>query len=166
VLNVVLPHNLMPLYKFILLPIHFNFFGNISITLEVGNDNMIAVGHSKSYQILSSSDLQNCIKMGKPTLAKEGNVIRMDLTKTCLSALYLANARSIQDQSKFSIGGAQEKIFRLDSNTYVVYSLRKISTNHVCPKAKSISTTDLFRPNSQDQPQLLHLDHGSHHHGR
>jgi hypothetical protein len=26
----------------------------------------------------------------------------------------------------------------LDSNKYVVYSLGKINTNHVCPKAKSI----------------------------
>jgi len=30
------------------------------------------------------------------------------------------------------------KDFRLDSNTYVVYSLGKHNTNHVCPKAKSI----------------------------
>jgi hypothetical protein len=29
------PHNLMPLYKFILLPIHFNFTGNVSVTPKV-----------------------------------------------------------------------------------------------------------------------------------
>jgi len=28
----VTPHNLMPLYKFIPLPVHFNFSGNISVT--------------------------------------------------------------------------------------------------------------------------------------
>ncbi len=47
------------------------------------------------------------------------------------------------DRCKFSIGGAQEKIFRLDSNMYVVYSLGKINTNHVCPKAKSISAIQI-----------------------
>ena len=57
--------------------------------------------------------------------------------------MYLANAKDIQDRCKFSIGGAQEKIFRLDSNTYVVYSLGKINTNHVCPKAKSISAIQI-----------------------
>jgi hypothetical protein len=31
----------------------------------------------------------------------------------------------------------------LDSNTYVVYSLGKISTNHVCPKAKTISAVQI-----------------------
>jgi hypothetical protein len=41
----VTPHNLMPLYKFIPLPIHFNFSGNVSVTPEVGATNMIAVGH-------------------------------------------------------------------------------------------------------------------------
>jgi hypothetical protein len=65
------------------------------------------------------------------------------LTKTCLRALYLADAKNIQDRCKFSIGGAQEKIFRLDSNTYVVYSLGKINTNHVCPKAKSVSAIQI-----------------------
>jgi hypothetical protein len=139
----VAPQNLMQLYEFIPLPVHFNFSGNVSVTPEVGNDNMIAVGHSQSYQIISSSDLQTCNKMGETYFCKGRNVLLTDLTKTCLGALYLANAKDIQDRCKFSIGGAQEKIFRLDSNTYVVYSLGKINTNHVCPKAKSISAIQI-----------------------
>jgi hypothetical protein len=139
----VAPQNLMQLHEFIPLPVHFNFSGNVSVTPEVGNDNMIAVGHSQSYQIISSSDLQTCNKMGDTYFCKGRNVLLTDLTKTCLGALYLANAKDIQDRCKFSIGGAQEKIFRLDSNTYVVYSLGKINTNHVCPKAKSISAIQI-----------------------
>jgi hypothetical protein len=72
--------------------------------------------------------------MGETYFCKGRNVLLTDLTKTCLGALYFADAKNIQGQCKFSIGGAQEKIFCLDSNTYVV----KINTNHVCPKAKSI----------------------------
>jgi hypothetical protein len=53
------PHNLMPLYEFILLPVHFNFSRNVSVMPEVGTTNMIAVGHSQSYQLLSSMDLQS-----------------------------------------------------------------------------------------------------------
>ncbi|MFN9937872.1 MAG: hypothetical protein ACK56I_00210, partial [bacterium] len=68
----VAPHNLMQLYEFIPMPVHFNFSGNVSVTPEVGNNNMIAVGHSQSYQIISSSDLQTCNKMGTPIFAKEG----------------------------------------------------------------------------------------------
>ena len=139
----VTPHNLMPLYEFIPLPIHFNFTGNVSVTPEVGINNMIAVGHSQSYQELSSTDLQGCNKMGETYFCKGRNVLLTDLTKTCLGALYLADNKNIQNRCKFSIGGAQEKIFRLDSNTYVVYSLGKISTNHVCPKAKTISAVQI-----------------------
>jgi hypothetical protein len=131
-------HNLMPLYKFIPLPVHFNFSGNISVTPEVGATNMIAVGHSQSYQLLSSTDLKSCNKMEQTYFCKGRNILLTDLNKTCLGALYLADTKNIQGQCKFSIGGAQEKIFHLDSNTYMVYSLRKINTNHVCPKAKSI----------------------------
>jgi hypothetical protein len=162
----VTPHNLMPLFDFIPLPIHFNFSGNVLVTPEVGATNMIAVGHSQSYQLLSSTDLQSCNKMGETYFCKGRNVLLTDLTKTCLSALYLADNKNIRGRCKFSIGGAQEKIFRLDSNTYVVYSLGKISTNHVCPKAKTISgCPDFIRPNCTDQPQLLHQDNGPHHNG-
>jgi hypothetical protein len=139
----VTPHNLMPLYEFIPLPIHFNFSGNVSVTPEVGANNMIAVGHSQSYQELSSTDLQGCNKMGETYFCKGRNVLLTDLTKTCLGALYLADNQNIHSRCKFSVGGAQEKIFRLDSNTYVVYSLGKISTNHVCPKAKTISAVQI-----------------------
>ena len=41
----VTPHNLMPLYEFIPLPVYFSFSGNVSVTLEVGTNNLIAVGH-------------------------------------------------------------------------------------------------------------------------
>jgi len=139
----VTPHNLMPLYEFIPLPIHFNFSGNVSVTPEVGTNNMIAVGHSQSYQELSSTDLQACNKMGETYFCKGRNVLMTDLTKTCLGALYLADNKNIHGRCKFSVRGAQEKIFRLDSNTYVVYSLGKISTNHICPKAKTISAVQI-----------------------
>jgi hypothetical protein len=46
----VAPHNIMSLYEFIPLPVHFIFSGNISITHEVGMNN-ITLGHSKSYQL-------------------------------------------------------------------------------------------------------------------
>jgi len=139
----VTPHNLMPLFKFIPLPIYFNFKSNIMVTPEVGSDNMIAVGHSESYQLISSADLQDCNKLGDTYFCKGRNVLLKDLTKTCLSTLYLADHTNIQSKCKFTVDGAQEKIFRLDSHTYVVYSLGKISTNQVCPKAKAISAVQI-----------------------
>jgi hypothetical protein len=105
----VAPHNLMPLFEFIPLPVHFNFSGNVSVTTEVSTNNMIAVGHSQSYQLISSSDLQMCNKMGETYFCKGRNVLLTDLTKTCLGALYLADSKKIQDRCKFSISGASGK---------------------------------------------------------
>jgi hypothetical protein len=133
----------MPLFEFIPLPVYFNFTSNVTVMPEVGSNNMIVVGHSESYQLLSSSDLQNCNKLGDAYFCKGRNVLLKDLTKTCLRAFYLADHTNIQTRCKFTVNGAQEKIFRLDSHTYVVYSLGKISTNQVCPKAKSISAVQI-----------------------
>jgi hypothetical protein len=112
----VTPHNLMPLFEFIPLPVYFNFTSNVTVTPEVGSNNMIAVGHSESYQLLSSSDLQNCNKLGETYFCKGRNVLLKDLTKTCLGALYLADHTNIQTRCKFTVHGAQEKNFRLDSH--------------------------------------------------
>jgi hypothetical protein len=38
--------NLLNLYEFLPLPIYFSFATNISITLDVGSMNLLAIGHS------------------------------------------------------------------------------------------------------------------------
>jgi hypothetical protein len=40
---------------------------------------------------------------------------------------------------KFSIDSTRVKIFSLGNNTWLVYSIRTIATNHVCPKAGNLS---------------------------
>jgi hypothetical protein len=39
-------------YKFLLLPIHFNFTANISIAPDVRQNHLLAIGHSKSIQTI------------------------------------------------------------------------------------------------------------------
>jgi hypothetical protein len=48
---------LLELYKFLPLPIHFNFSANISITPVVRQNNFLAIGHSKSFQTICTTDL-------------------------------------------------------------------------------------------------------------
>ena len=47
--------NLLNLYEFLPLPIHFDFAANISITPDVGQTNLLAIGHSS----VLSSDFQH-----------------------------------------------------------------------------------------------------------
>jgi hypothetical protein len=77
-LPLVSPHNLMPLFEFIPLPVYFNFTSNVTVTPEVGSNNMITIGHSESYQLLSLSDLQDCNKLGDTYFCKGRNVLLKD----------------------------------------------------------------------------------------
>jgi len=51
--------NLLELYEFLLLPIHFNFSANSSLIPDVGLNNLLAIGHSKSFQTISSLHLRD-----------------------------------------------------------------------------------------------------------
>jgi len=58
--------NLLPLYEFIPLLIHFNFSANILVILDVGQAGLIliAIGHTQAFETLSSLDLANCKCLG------------------------------------------------------------------------------------------------------
>jgi len=88
--------NLLELYKFLQLPIHFNFSANVSVTPDVGQDNHLAIGHSKSFQTISSTDLHSCLYLGDTFFCKGRKVMETSLQKSCLGSLYLANAEAIQ----------------------------------------------------------------------
>jgi hypothetical protein len=87
-------------YEFLPLLIHFNFSANVSITPDVG---LLAIGHSKSFQTISSSDLHSCLHLGDTFFCKGRKVMETSLKKSCPGSLYLANSNSIQNSCKFKI---------------------------------------------------------------
>jgi hypothetical protein len=130
----VTPHNLMPLYKFIPLPIHFNFSGNVSVTPEVGATNMIAVGHSQSYQLLSFTDLQSCNKMGETYFCKGRNVLLTDLTKP-------ASVPSTWRTTKTFKDGASSQSEEPEQRSFIWTATHTWCT----PLGKSVPTTPVQR---------------------
>jgi hypothetical protein len=101
--------NLLNLYIFMPLPIHFDFAANISIMLDVGQTNLLAIGHSQSFQAISCTDLHACLHLGDTFFCKGRKV---NLKISCLGALYMANSNSIQNHCQFRIAEAREKIFK------------------------------------------------------
>ncbi len=89
--------NLLNLYEFLPLPIHFDFAANISITSDVGQTNLLSIGHSQSFQAISSTDLHACLHLGDTFFCKRRKVMETNLKRSCLGALYLANSNSIQN---------------------------------------------------------------------
>jgi hypothetical protein len=64
--------NLLELYEFLPLPIHFNFSANILITPDVGQNNLLAIGHSKSFQLSPALICIHASTSETPSFAREG----------------------------------------------------------------------------------------------
>jgi len=135
--------NLLNLYEFLPLPIHFNFASNISITPDVGSTNLLAIGHSQSFQTISSADLHTCLHLGDTFFCKGRKVMETSLKRSCLGALYMANSESIQNHCRFKIAEAREKIFELSENTWAINSVGTISTNEVCPAVNDVNAMQI-----------------------
>jgi hypothetical protein len=95
--------NLLKLYEFLPLPIHFNFSAKVLINPNVGQNNLSAIGHSKYFQTISSTDLHSCFHLGDNFFSKGRKVMETSLKKSSLGLLYLANAEAIQTTCKFKV---------------------------------------------------------------
>ena len=125
---------LLPLYEFVSLPIHFNFSANISVVPDVGRADLIAIGDTETFQTLSSSDLAGCRRLGQTFFCSGSSILKTNLVHDCLGSLFLGTASLIKTNCKFRISDTREKIFSLGNNTWLIYSVGTIATNHYCPK--------------------------------
>jgi hypothetical protein len=73
-LQFVKTENLLPLYEFISLPIYFNFSSNVSVIMDIGIWDLITIGNTKAFQMLSTSDLANCKHLSQ-TFFCEGRTV-------------------------------------------------------------------------------------------
>jgi hypothetical protein len=140
--------NLLNVYKFLPLPIHFNLAANISINQDIGPTNLLTIGHSQSFQTISSSDLHTCLHLGDTFFCKGRKVMETSLKRSCLGALYVANSHLIQNNCHFKIAEARKKIFELSENTWAVYSVGTISTNEVCPASNNVTEMQIQSGNT------------------
>jgi hypothetical protein len=67
------------------------------------------------------------------------SVLQSNIIDDCLGSLYLESATLIKHNCKFRIDSTQKKIYSLGNTTWLVYSVRTITTNKVCPKAGTLS---------------------------
>jgi len=132
--------NILPLYEFISLPIYFNFSSNVSVILDSGKLDLIAISNAEAFQTLSSSDLANCKCLGQTFFCEGCTVLQTNIVNNCLGSLYLGSTTLIKNNCKFQSDNNREKIFSLGNNTWLKYSIGTIATNHVCPKAGNLSS--------------------------
>ncbi len=76
--------NLLPLYKFISLPIYFS--SNVSVIPDVGKTDLIAICNTEAFQTLSTSDLANCKCLGQTFFCEGQSVLQTNIVQDCLGS--------------------------------------------------------------------------------
>ncbi len=102
--------NLLSLYKFVSLSVHFNFSENISVIPEVGWADLITIGDTNSFQTLSSLDLTNCKQLGLTFSARIAPYWRQISFRTAWAPFFLLAPHSSK-QTASSWFRIQEKRF-------------------------------------------------------
>lgn len=137
-LHVPLVHtdNLMTIMQYVQLPLIHNSSANFTLTPDVGQKDLLAIGSTEFFNTLSSSDLENCVRLGDTYFCKGRRELRTDTEQECLTSLYFGVIDHIRRNCGFKISHAREQVFEVEENTWLIFSMGQIATNQVCSKQK------------------------------
>ena len=83
---------------------------------------LIAIDDDKNFQVLTQTDLANCVQRNHVYLCDKQNVVKHELTDTCLGSLYVRNEDGVRKHCKFERKPVQETVFQLSDTEHIVYS--------------------------------------------
>ena len=93
---------------------------------------LIAIGADKTFQILTQMDLTNCVQRNHVYLCDKNNVVKTDLTESCLGSLYLRQENGVRKHCKFERRPVQEIVYQLTDTEHLVYSPMLQTSSIVC----------------------------------
>ena len=129
---IVKPIKLLKFFQLIKFPLSQSLGQNSTMMPDVKED-LLAIGQEHQFKLLSQSNLNSCKKYGSTYLCKGRDVMRTDLKNTCLGAYYLEDLPSIYEKCKFTMQPAQEHVFQISSNKWLISSPTVFSTTVKCP---------------------------------
>ena len=127
------PNSILQFYQLVPFPIASDIRNNSSMVPKVEKD-MIAVGPDHQYQIVGHSDLTSCTKYGTVYLCEERHTTSTNMDKTCLGALYQEKWPLIHKLCEFQFVPADEYVFKLSSNQWIISSPTPLTTSVKCNK--------------------------------
>jgi len=152
--------NVLNLFKFFANAFTLQFHGQHLHYSRLGQANLLAIGHSKSFQTISRSDLHSCLYLRDTSFSKGRKVTETSLQKSCPGALYLTNTKAIQTKVQGSWGqGDKFWIGRkclghmLDGDNWHIWSMSDLEHDQTTPAQ--------VQWHSLNQPRMLYLDPGS-----
>ena len=132
----IFPNSILQFYQLVPFPIASDIRVNSSMVPKLEQD-MIAVGPDHQFQVVSHSDLTSCNKYGTVYLCEDRHTTRFNLERTCIGALYLERWPIIHKLCKFEFVQAEEYVFKLSTNQWIISSPEPFSTTVKCDKVFS-----------------------------
>ena len=131
--------------------------------LYVAQDqSMIAIGRDHRFRMTSQSDLVSCIQRNHIYLCDKHQVVRTDLTNTCLGSLYLRDAEGVRTHCRFEVRAMTETVYQLNNLDHLVFSPTSLTAQITCRNG-SLFPVFLNKASRVTVPQSCELKLRSHH---
>ena len=97
---------------------------------------MIAIGKNKQgkhqYVVLSDTDLEACYHRSHNYICEKQQVIRSDMSGSCLGALFIQNPEGIEENCRIERKQLRETVYRLSATEHLVFSPNPLITQIEC----------------------------------
>ena len=100
------------------------------------DQDLIAIGKNKNgraqYILLSSTDLDACYRRSHTYICEKHQVIRSDITGSCLGALYVQHPEGVKENCKIDRRPLRETVYQLTATDHLVFTPQPLTTQITC----------------------------------
>ena len=126
------PEQVMDMFEYIPFPMTMSTSENHVILPRPGHHNVLALYQKQEYQVLASSELSQCFKLGSVHYCQGRQILKTNFQKTCLGALYVKDAQAASWYCDLKVQPADERVFRVKNDDYLVYTNKEVIATKKC----------------------------------
>ena len=110
----------------------FNYSRTMEALYVIPEAEIIAIGHTHAYKLISDSELSRCEQHRSMVLCDKHQVLRTRLADSCLGSLYSRNIVGVREHCKFEKRAIRETVYQLSPTQHLVYSPSEITSQINC----------------------------------
>ena len=122
----------MDMYEYIPFPMTMSTSENHVVLPRPGYHNVLAINQKQENQVLSSSELSQCFKLGRVHYCQGRQLLKTNFRKTCLGALYVKDAEAASWYCNFQVQPSDEQVFQMKDNKYLIYTNKELVATKIC----------------------------------
>ena len=122
---------------------------------------LIAIGRDHRFRLTTQADLASCIQRNHVYLCDKHQVLRTDLERNCLGALYLRHASGVRTYCRFERRPLTENVYQLTNIDHLVFTPTPLTTQVMCQNG-SVHPIFLAQTSKLTVPQNCHVTLRSH----